>query len=256
MRNPREFALLTLHPVSRLTMQFFIVILVLCSLMLAHSWRGGVRSRAGSRIGRQRINMCDDSAPSDTDSSSDAEWAEVVMDSPPKMFLLGNSKSLSRGEVNEYVLALEKVNPTSDPTYSSLLNGVWEVISTGFGDPALLGYQAIKAASKFGVVDASDIELTITSIQPRVTAKSTVSVGPANLDIEVTTDLEVVNGSKIKENYVSAKLNNMDLPIGSMGSFSREVIITYLDQELCISRDEFGSPEILRRKGSPSPPSY
>jgi hypothetical protein len=246
-----------LNPVVGLPMKFIIVVLVLCSLVLAQSWRGGISSRAGSRIGRQRISMCDDtSAPSDTDSSSDAEWTEVVMDSPPKMFLLGDSKSLSRGEVNEYVLALEKVNPTSDPTYSSLLNGVWEVISTGFGDPALLGYQAIKAASKFGVVDASDIELTISSIQPRVTAKSTVSVGPANLDIEVTTDLEVVNGSKIKENYVAAKLNNMDLPIGSMGSFSREVIITYLDQELCISRDEFGSPEILRRKGSPSPPSY
>ena len=126
--------------------------------------------------------------------------------------------------------------------------GCGKVISTGFGDPALLGYQAIKAASKFGVVDVSDIELAISSVQPRVTATSTLSVGPANLDIEVTTDLEIVNGSKIKENYVAAKISTVDVPISSIGSFSRELIITYLDQELCISRDEFGSPEILRRK--------
>lgn len=229
----------------------YFVLLLACMACLASSFVG-----INSRIMRGvKLSMSDDEAPSDTDSSSEAEFDALMMESPPKSFLLGDSKSLSRSEVNEYVLALEKMNPTEDPAYSSLLNGVWEVISTGFGDPALLGYQAIKAASKFGVVDASDIELAISSVQPRVTATSTLSIGPANLDIEVSTDLEIVSGSKIKENYVSAKISTVDVPISSVGSFSRELIITYLDQELCISRDEFGSPEILRRKGSPSPSS-
>merc|ERR1712146_457753 len=138
------------------------------------------------------------------------------------------------------------MNPTEDPAYSSLLNGVWEVVSCGFGDPALLGFQAIKAASKFGgFIDASDIELTITSLQPRVTAISTISAGPAKVEIAVNTDLEIVSGDKIKENYVSAKIGKVDLPISQVTSLSRELIITYLDQELCISRDQLGSPEIL-----------
>ena len=233
-----------------------VVLVLLVSLWtLSDAWLGA-SSRRLSRGGVQwRLPMSDsDDAPSDMDSSMEAEFDAIMMESPPKSFLLGDSKSLSRSEVNEYVLALEKMNPTEDPAYSSLLNGVWEVISTGFGDPALLGFQAIKAASKFGVVDASDIELSISSMQPRVTATSTISVGPAKLDVEFTNDLEIVNGSKIKENYVSAKISTVDVPISSIGSFSRELIVTYLDQELCISRDEFGSPEILRRKGSPAPP--
>merc|ERR1712146_234546 len=216
----------------------------------------GLTSRGISRRGMKWSHPMSDSddAPSDMDSSMEAEFDAITLESPPKSFLLKDAKSLSRFEMNEYVLALEKVNPTEDPAYSKLLNGVWEVVSTGFGDPALLGFQAIKAASKFGAIDATDIELSISSMQPRVTATSTISVGPAKVDVEVTTDLEIINGSKIKENYVSAKISTVDVPISSIGSFTRELIITYLDEELRISRDEFGSPEILRRKGSPIPP--
>lgn len=31
-------------------------------------------------------------------------------------------------------------------------------------------------------------------------------------------------------------------------SFSRDLLISYLDQDLLIARDAFGTPEILRRK--------
>lgn len=228
------------------------LILFVITLTLVQGW-ATVRSYR-NRMAPLRSDDADD-APSDMDVSLEAEYEAIEFESPPKAFLLGDSSTMTRSEVNEYVLALEKINPTEDPAYSSLLNGVWEVVSCGFGDPALLGFQAIKAASKFGVVDASDIELTISSLQPRVTAVSTISAGPAKLEVAVTTDLEILNGSKIKENYVSAKVSSLDLPISQLTSLSRELIITYLDQELCISRDQFGSPEILRRKGSPSPPS-
>ncbi len=234
-----------------------VVILCLCALVCVSAWAPShsiTRSRRGS-LSPLRSDEADD-APSDTGDTLEAEYDAIEFESPPKAFLLGDSSTMTRSEVNEYVLALEKMNPTEDPAYSSLLNGVWEVVASGFGDPALLGYQAIKAASKFGgVVDASDIELTISSLQPRVTAVSTISAGPAKVEIAVTTDLEIVNGSKIKENYVSAKIGKVDLPISQVTSLNRELIITYLDQELCISRDQFGSPEILRRKGSPAPPA-
>ena len=46
---------------------------------------------------------------------------------------------MTRSEVNEYVLALEKMNPTEDPAYSSLLNGVWEVVGEFVGFWEVLG---------------------------------------------------------------------------------------------------------------------
>ena len=235
-------------------------VLVLCLLAAIVHVSAWLPTRTFTRRGSLAPLLCasddSDDAPSDMDSSLEAEYDAIEFESPPKAFLLGDSSTMTRSEVNEYVLALEKMNPTEDPAYSSLLNGVWEVVASGFGDPALLGFQAIKAASKFGgIVDASDIDLTISSLQPRVTAKSTISAGPAKVEFAVTTDLEILNGSKIKENYVSAKVGKVDLPISQVTSLSRELIITYLDQELCISRDQFGSPEILRRKGSPVPPA-
>jgi hypothetical protein len=48
-----------------------------------------------------------------------------------KDLVLTEKKSLSRSELNEYILQLEKLNPTEDPALSPLLNGVWEVISSG-----------------------------------------------------------------------------------------------------------------------------
>lgn len=115
----------------------------------------------------------------------------------------------------------------------------------------MLSFQIIKSLSKSSLpIDASDVELTISSIQPRVTATSTVSLGPLNVDIAVTTDIESTSSSKLKESYVGAKINNNDIPVSSISSFSRELIITYLDEDLCISRDQFGSPEILRRKSN------
>ena len=48
-----------------------------------------------------------------------------------KDLVLTEKNSLSRSELNEYILQLEKLNPTEDPALSPLLNGVWEVISSG-----------------------------------------------------------------------------------------------------------------------------
>ena len=42
---------------------------------------------------------------------------------------------------------LEKKNPTLEPAYSPLLNGVWEVVSSGISSPGMLGFQASLALS-------------------------------------------------------------------------------------------------------------
>lgn len=50
-------------------------------------------------------------------------------------------QQLSRLEVNEYVLQLEKHCTIESPAYSESLNGVWELICAGVGSPSILAYQ-------------------------------------------------------------------------------------------------------------------
>jgi hypothetical protein len=38
---------------------------------------------------------------------------------------------------------LEKRNPTYEPAYSPLLNGVWEIVSAGIFSPGLIGYKVL-----------------------------------------------------------------------------------------------------------------
>jgi hypothetical protein len=93
--------------------------------------------------------------------------------------------NITRTDLNELILSLEKSNPTSSPADSKLINGVWSLASSGFGTPGLIAFQALKAAvatlpfkSDEGskLLDAEDITLTISSVQPRVEASTKIKV--------------------------------------------------------------------------------
>lgn len=81
-----------------------------------------------------------------------------------KASLLADVCAYSRTQMNEYVLALEKVNPTAEPATAALLNGVWEIVVTGFGSPGIIGFQAIKAIPG-SIVDISGKILPIQTLQ-------------------------------------------------------------------------------------------
>jgi len=200
----------------------------------------------------------DDGAPSDS-----AEFVPQTSQTAPfgtrskggaaiKDLLLDTTSMLTRGEINEYVLALERINPTSDPAYSKLLNGVWEVKSTGFGSPGLVGLQVIKAISN-DAVDA--VTVTISSVAPRVLASTTLNLASAKINVEVTTDIEASGQMRLKETVSAVKLGTFDVPLSSLPGVSaisaltsRELLLTYLDEDLLIARDALGTPEILMRK--------
>ena len=78
----------------------------------------------------------------------------TVVHADAKSSLLSDISAYSRTQMNEYVLALEKVNPTQEPAKAALLNGVWEIVATGFGSPGIIGLQVIKAIPG-GVVDVN-----------------------------------------------------------------------------------------------------
>jgi hypothetical protein len=43
----------------------------------------------------------------------------------PKEVLLSKSLPYSNAEINEFILELERINPTFQPAHSELLNGIW-----------------------------------------------------------------------------------------------------------------------------------
>lgn len=53
---------------------------------------------------------------------------------------------------------------------------------------------------------------------------------------------------RLVESYESGKLGAIELPLSTIKTMKRELFVTYLDEDLLIARDAFGSPEILRRK--------
>lgn len=168
----------------------------------------------------------------------------------PKLMLMNGTISKSRFEINELVLQLEKVNPTSEPAESELLNGVWELIVTGVSDPILWIYQALKlvpSGIRSSIIDASDLTLTISPTQPRVKASSTISFGTIKTDVEVITELEATSSVRLKETYKSGKVGPLEIPLSSIPYLNRELVVSYLDKDLLIVRDILGSPGILKR---------
>jgi len=165
-----------------------------------------------------------------------------------KDLVLTEKKSLSRSELNEYILQLEKLNPTEDPALSPLLNGVWEVISSGLFSPGFIGVQIIKSLPGPKILDVEDITITISSEFPRVVASSSVKLFNAKVPVSITTDIEIESSYRIKETYINGKISSVEIPLNSIRKFSRNVVISYLDNDLLIARDKFGAPEILKRK--------
>ena len=72
-------------------------------------------------------------------------------------------------------LKLEKENPTKSPVHSLLLNGVWELVFSGFGSPGLIFYQISKYLN-FDFIEIGALTVTISRVQPRVEASSSVKV--------------------------------------------------------------------------------
>ena len=74
-----------------------------------------------SKISKSELKMSD----------TFADVSIINSDADPKYALLSDVKSYSRTQMNEYVLQLEKINPTFNPATDDGLNGAWEIVSTG-----------------------------------------------------------------------------------------------------------------------------
>jgi len=175
-----------------------------------------------------------------------------------------------RSKITEALLKLEAMNPTPEPANSPLLNGVWSLKYAGGYDSewalqsptrqiALFLYSggyspgifALSLASTLpsSFVETGDLEIAISREQPRIEASIDVKfLGGASNDVNVKARLETFSDVRLTEVYESATIlgNTVDLP--EPVQYSRDLYITYLDEDILVVRDGSGVPEILARK--------
>eukprot|EP00590_Aulacoseira_subarctica_P001422 CAMPEP_0172414706 /NCGR_PEP_ID=MMETSP1064-20121228/1344_1 /TAXON_ID=202472 /ORGANISM="Aulacoseira subarctica , Strain CCAP 1002/5" /LENGTH=308 /DNA_ID=CAMNT_0013151501 /DNA_START=41 /DNA_END=967 /DNA_ORIENTATION=+ len=177
----------------------------------------------------------------------------------------------ARAKINEALLNLEAMNPTKNPTSSPLINGVWSLrYAAGYSpewalpsptrDLALFLYSggyspglfALSVAQKLpaALVEVGDLEIIISRNQPRIVAIVNLKFlgGQSKSEVSVTANLEVKSTMRFSEVYESASAFGRKIEIPSQLKYSRELFVTYVDEDMLIVRDASGIPEVLVRK--------
>mmetsp|Transcript_27753 Transcript_27753/g.59324 ORF Transcript_27753/g.59324 Transcript_27753/m.59324 type:complete len:320 (+) Transcript_27753:133-1092(+) len=194
-----------------------------------------------------------------------------VLDLIPTSVGLAPSEE-KRAEINEVLLKLEALNPTPQPATSPLLNGVWDLsyaglysskgsllsptrqlalfLYSGGYSPGLFALQLAKELPSNLVDIVGSPDITISREAPRVESEVTLkTLLGGESSVKVKSNLEVVSDIRLRETYESATVLGgqvVDLP-GFM-QYTREVYITYLDEDMLVIRDGSGVPELLIRK--------
>ncbi|CAM6100220.1 unnamed protein product [Calypogeia fissa] len=134
--------------------------------------------------------------------------------------------------VDEIARKLEKLNPTKDPLQSSLLNGKWKLIYTTS--------ETILKQSRPAFLRPNG---------PIFQAINVDTLRAQNLETwpyfnQVTANLQPVSGSKVIVNFDFFKIAGL-ISVKAPGRARGELEITYLDDELRISRGDRGNLFVL-----------
>jgi len=192
-----------------------------------------------------------------------------VLDQLPTALTVSNQDQ--RTKINEALLKLEQLNPTANPATSPLLNGVWQLrYAGGYASEGALksptrqlalflysgGYSpglfALSLAQQLpsNLVKVDDLEISLSRDQPRVEAK--VQVGffgqTPQQEVVVRAELMAQSGVRLEEVYESATVLGQSIDIPTQLKYSRDIYVTYVDDDLLIIRDDSGVPEVLVRK--------
>ena len=176
----------------------------------------------------------------------------------------------SRPVVNELVLQLERFNPTEAPARSNLLNGVWELQYAGGLQSGLVdsptrelalaiysaGYSAGTLLQVLGKLPRSagsldSVRVSITSAdagQPRVTTDVSVQLVGSAGTVSLFSNLQALSATRLREDVVEASALGQRALLPGFLARTRQLYVTYVDDELLVVRDESGTPEVLVRK--------
>lgn len=157
-----------------------------------------------------------------------AELLEVIQ--PLKRGLLASPED--QQEVESLVQALEKLNPTPKPLESELLNGRWKLEYTtsesilGSNKPALLR----PSGPIYQILDGPNLKAANKETAP--------------LFNQVYADLTPMSTNKVAVQFKTFKIFGL-IPVTAPDSARGELAITYLDEDLRISRGDKGNLFVL-----------
>ena len=126
--------------------------------------------------------------------------SDVIVDVTPKpdsktALLSSKFTNRDRGEVNTYILQLEKESPiVSNALTSDHIVGSWDVVYSGsLTDPGLLLYQIAKSLP-FSQISFGNLSIEITG-EGNATSRCSAKVGEGtNVDIIIDTNLKTTDG--------------------------------------------------------------
>lgn len=226
--------------------------------------------------------------PTVTDVQVEVEATGALKDAKERLMDLLEDSSLEeevlrpegkpmRGRVDEAIIRLERLNTNEEPVYSVDLDGTWVVKYTGSYAPGLLssptrelalflyggGFSLGNALSSFAQGfwgQTAGVKLGSKTVQITggrdVEASAEVEVAGRKETLNYKAELMPLSSARMSEEVVSVKLPE---PIGSQElplELRRSILVTYLDDEVMIVRDESGVPDVLVKKFSaPAPPT-
>jgi len=229
----------------------------------------GIPRTPSTRLRRTAERAEASSAASSPAADAKARLLDLLDDSMLEQEVLRPEGKPIRGRVDEAIVSLERLNANEEPVYSLELDGTWTVKYTGSYAPGLLssptrelalflyggGFSLGNALSSFtqGFWGQS-IGVKLGSKQVRiesgrdVEAVVEVDVAGRKEKLEYKAELMPLSAFRMSEEVISVKLpdplGNQDLPL----ELRRSILVTYLDGEIMVVRDESGVPEVLVRE--------
>jgi len=214
--------------------------------------------------GRDRVAL---SALAANVADAKAKLLDLLADETVAKEVLKPEGKPTRGKVDEAIVELERLNAEAEPVYSQKLDGTWKVKYAGTYAPGLLssptrelalflyggGFSLGNALSSFAEGFWGQ------SLGLKVEGKKVQIKG--GRDVEATADVEVfgrketltysaelmpLSSSRISEEITSVTLPSLgkqDLPT----ELRRSILVTFLDDDVLVVRDESGVPEVLVR---------
>ncbi|CAI7777673.1 unnamed protein product [Closterium sp. NIES-53] len=193
----------------------------------------------------------------------------------------GKGNAAGKIEVSEKLLQLERLNPTPRPTTSPLLEGTWDIVWAATRNPGVIATRVLLKRFPTQVASLESLQVQILEGSTKVTA-GLKFLSAAETSITVSTRLAVEGPVRIKEEYAEAVVATPVVPDGSIpsalkgvfdqltsasqslpaalkdslssglklplsGRYQRELIISYLDDELLVVRDQAGLADVLVR---------
>ncbi|KAB1226702.1 putative plastid-lipid-associated protein 13, chloroplastic [Morella rubra] len=193
----------------------------------------------------------------------------------------GRTTDMQRIDVNERITSLERLNPTPRPTTSPFLEGRWNFEWFGSGSPGLFAARFIFERFPSTLANLSKMDVVIKDGNAKITANMKL-LNSIESKFILSARLTVEGPLRMKEEYVEGILESptvieetvpeqlrsafgqavntmqqLPVPIRDAfasgvtiplnGTFQRLFMISYLDDEILITRDTAGVPEVLTR---------